>query len=235
MLSLDAPLVALVWQDFLVRCYPVLLRAPGRIALGLTVWAIYVADRLLDVRTQPHAAESLRHRFFRRWRAAWLCMLIIIVSADSIVVFRYLRPALLDEGLLLLPGVAMYLAVFAAPGRSRIPAKKIAAGVFFTAGVFLVEFAGGLWIWRQVTVFFALCTANLILVELWERNRPTAKLRLFTLPLAILCLFPAGAFFRAVAIAAAALAILSSLEERLPTDARCVLADVALLSPLLFR
>jgi hypothetical protein len=50
LLSLDAPLVALVWQDLLARCYGTLLLPAGRTVLGLTVWAIYIADRLMDVR-----------------------------------------------------------------------------------------------------------------------------------------------------------------------------------------
>ena len=55
-LSLDAPLIALVWQDFLSRCYPTMLLPQGRAVRGLTVWAIYLADRLLDVR---HPATPL--------------------------------------------------------------------------------------------------------------------------------------------------------------------------------
>ena len=62
LLGLDAPVVALVWQDFLARCYPTILRPPGRAVLGLTVWAIYLADRLLDTR-HPAVWESVRHVF----------------------------------------------------------------------------------------------------------------------------------------------------------------------------
>jgi hypothetical protein len=47
--SLDAPLVALVWQDFLARCYPHPLLFPARMVLVLTVWAIYIADRSLNL------------------------------------------------------------------------------------------------------------------------------------------------------------------------------------------
>ena len=48
LLSLDAPLVALVWQDFAAHSFGHPLRLPARIVLALTVWAIYVVDRLLD-------------------------------------------------------------------------------------------------------------------------------------------------------------------------------------------
>src|SRR6202789_4740956 len=68
LLSLDAPLIALVWQDFLARCYPTVLHLTGRGVLGLTVWAIYLADRLLDVRYPAPVSESIRHQFYRRHR-----------------------------------------------------------------------------------------------------------------------------------------------------------------------
>lgn len=59
LLSLDAPAVALVWQDFLARTFGIPLRMPARLVLGLTVWAIYLGDRLLDVRG-PATGARLR-------------------------------------------------------------------------------------------------------------------------------------------------------------------------------
>jgi len=50
-LSLDAPLIAVLWQALLARTFHIPLRPSGRLALGLTVWAIYLADRVLDART----------------------------------------------------------------------------------------------------------------------------------------------------------------------------------------
>ena len=58
LLSLDAPILAVLWQDFLSHRYAVPLRLPGRLALFLTVWAIYVADRLLDSRHPVDRAEA---------------------------------------------------------------------------------------------------------------------------------------------------------------------------------
>jgi hypothetical protein len=101
LLSLDAPLIALVCQDFLARCYPTLLRPTGRGALGLTVWAIYLADRLLDVRHPASAIESMRHRFYRQHRGYVIALLALIVCADALLTTLWLRPAVFDEGLLL--------------------------------------------------------------------------------------------------------------------------------------
>src|SRR5580698_3499004 len=112
LLSLDAPLIALVWQDFLSRCYPTLLHATGRGVLGLTVCAIYLGDRLLDVRRPASALESIRHRFYRRRRAFALSLLAIVVCVDALVTTFWLRPAVRESGLFLTAGVVAYLAAF---------------------------------------------------------------------------------------------------------------------------
>src|SRR5947209_5517079 len=109
LLSLDAPLIALVWQDFLARCYPTVLHAPGRAVLGLTVWAIYLADRLLDVRHPGSPLESIRHRYYRMHRGFALLLLTAVVSVDLIVAGLWLRPAVIDNGLLLTACVVIYL------------------------------------------------------------------------------------------------------------------------------
>ena len=87
LLSLDAPLIAIVWQDFLARCFPSLLREPGRWALGLTVWAIYLADRLIDVRHPEAPVEPPRHRFYRRNRTLVpRALLAVALITDCLVV-----------------------------------------------------------------------------------------------------------------------------------------------------
>src|SRR5580658_6901540 len=105
LLSLDAPLIALVWQDFLARCYPTVLHPTGRAVLGLTVWAIYLADRLLDVRFPASAAESVRHQIYRRHRVFAQTLFAIVVCIDLVVTLFWLRPAVFDNGLLLTAGV----------------------------------------------------------------------------------------------------------------------------------
>ena len=50
LLSLDAPLVALAWQDWWSRSEGTPLPGSRRLILGLGVWMIYLADRLSDAR-----------------------------------------------------------------------------------------------------------------------------------------------------------------------------------------
>ena len=254
LLSLDAPLVAAVWQDFVARSFHVPLRPAGRIALFLTVWAIYIADRLLDVRRPANAAESARHRFYRRYRASAGALLAVLLAADFAIVAFWLRPAVLRNGLAPLAAVLVYLAALnIGPSQRRIP-KEFAVAFLFTTGTFLVAWtndpASPLALLLPAVAFFVLCLANLAAIERWEaaelrRTAPPAHPAARALARAALVWIPlfaaaalAGArdpWYAAVALSAAAIAGLLCLGGRLPLDARRVLVDAALLTPLLFR
>ncbi len=76
-LSLDAPLVAVLCQMALARACKVAVMPAVHWALFLTVWLIYVVDRVLDGFSLRHAAKvSARHAFYRRHR--WLFTLLVI-------------------------------------------------------------------------------------------------------------------------------------------------------------
>jgi hypothetical protein len=239
LLSLDAPLVALVWQDFLARSYPAMLRPAGRIALGLTVWAIYLTDRLLDVRHPVSEAETMRHSFYRRHSRLALGALVSILVADVVIIFSKVRPAVLEHGVFIGAGILAYLAAFPLGRKGGIGWKKVIAGVLFTAGVFLVAatgttHAGTILIW-PAAAFCALCVGNLLLVESWER-REKAHGWVWMAALCLLCLWAGDSpWFRAVAISAAGLGALALSGDRISADGRGVLADAILLTPLLFR
>lgn len=236
LLSLDAPLIALVWQDLLTRCYPVPLRPAGRIALALTVWAIYITDRLLDVRRPATSSEAPRHAFYRQHRRASLAALAVLAACDLVVTLFWLRPVVREHGLLVAPGILLYLVLFALPHRSKVVLKKLMAAAFFTTGVFLIELNGDTGILWPALAFFALCTANMLLLEKWEqgaRSRAWIPLALF----ALICI-AAGThlkWFQAIAASATLLSLVSFFEDRLSPSAASVLADAALLTPLLFR
>src|SRR6185437_444498 len=134
-LSLDAPLIALVWQDFLARCYPTTLLPEGRAVLGRTVWAIYLADRLLDVRRPATPLESLRHRFYRRNRSFARTLFALVVAADLATMRLLIRPSLLTAGLLLAGAVALYLGAFPLTEWGAMACKKPIAALLFTAGI----------------------------------------------------------------------------------------------------
>ena len=241
LLSLDAPLVALVWQDFLSRCYPSLLRPAGRCVLSLTVWVIYIADRLIDVRGPAADIESMRHRFYRQNRGLAKVLLTCVVFGDLFIALLWLRPAVISNGLLIGAGVACYLAVFPfwrLAGLTRW--KRLCAALLFTAGVFVVAWAGivnpGRVLGGPALAFWALCLGNMMLIEWWEESRSTAQGWIWMVLLASACAsLGHSRWYAAVAITALGLAAVDLCGAKLSRGARPVLADMVLLAPLLFR
>jgi hypothetical protein len=241
-LSLDAPLIALVWQDFLARCYPTALHWPGRAVLGLTVWAIYLADRLLDVRHPASPLESLRHRFYRRNRIFAQTLFALVVSIDLAVTRIWLRPSLFTAGLLLAGAVALYLGAFPLTAWGTTAWKKPIAALLFTAGTFLIAWSGTGHPVQELAwpalAFCALCLANLLMIERWSQGSASVGPRVWIW--LVLLLIPVIAsrhsnWFEAIVFSAAGLCALARWGRRMPGDARCVLADAVLLTPLLFR
>ena len=242
LLSLDAPVIALVWQDFLAHCYPTVLRLPGRAVLGLTVWAIYLADRLLDIRHPAPALESIRHNFYRRHRAFCQTLFALVVAADLLVTSRWLRPAVFDNGLVLTGGVVAYLGAFPFTGWTATAWKKPLAAFLFTAGTFLIAWTGASqpasWLVWPAAAFCALCLGNLLMIERWSRGTPATGRHLWLwLFFLIACLVRArsSSWFTALLLSAAGLYALTRWGRKISTDTRCVLADAVLLTPLLFR
>jgi hypothetical protein len=240
-LGLDAPLIALVWQDFLARCYTTMLLPQGRAVLALTVWAIYLADRILDVRHPAEPLEPPRHRFYRRHRIFAQTLLAIVVSADLFMVRLLVRPRLVYSGLLVGGAVMLYLGAFPLKG-SATRSKKPLAALLFTVGTFLIA---GTNIGHPVrdlawpaAAFCALCLGNLLMIERWTQGRTFGGSRVciwllgLLIPVVISC---KSNWFEAIVFSAVGLCALAWWGRRMPGDARCALADAVLLTPLLFR
>jgi hypothetical protein len=242
-------LVAVVWQGFLAYRFSLPLSPAARLVLGLTVWAIYLLDRLLDARRPPSFDEPARHRFHRRHSKVMAALLALVLAVDAPIAILWLRPAIQRDGLILLAGVLVYLATFHSSGRSvKIP-KEVAAAILFTAGTFLTAWAtlpclGLAW---AALAFFILCLANIVAIEAWEWHElPSAvphpctqwlgRNYLYWVPVAvILCAMVGGnEWYASIALSAGACALLFWLGRRLSLEARRALVDGVLLSPLLF-
>src|SRR6202035_5180189 len=91
LLSLDAPLIAVLWQGFLAYRFSLPLRPAARLVLGLTVWAIYLLDRLLDARKPAALHEAARHRYYRRHSKLMTALLAIVLGADALIAILWLR------------------------------------------------------------------------------------------------------------------------------------------------
>jgi hypothetical protein len=247
LLSLDAPVVAMLWQAFLAYRFSVPLRPQSQIVLGLTVWAIYLLDRLLDARKSAPGDEAARHRFYRRHWTPMAALVALVLAADALIALLGLRPVIRRDGFVTLAGVAIYLAAFHAFGRSlRIP-KEIAASALFTAGTFLTAWAAfpcSSMAWAAFA-FFVLCLANMIAIDAWEAGEQTAshpvtrwlasKYLWWVTAAVVLCAIAGhNPWYASIALSSGACAALFRFGRRIPIEARRALVDGVLLSPVLF-
>lgn len=114
--SLDAPIVAVLWQTALAHCYRVKLLPGAQIALFLAVWLIYMMDRILDSFGPVSTSHmSARHAFYRKNRV--LFSVIAIPAATALLALLSLTTipaAIMVRGASLAFVVAIYLLQFAA-------------------------------------------------------------------------------------------------------------------------
>ncbi len=235
--SLDAPLVAVAWQALLAESTGTPLRIVARIILFLTVWLIYIADRLLDTRQPALAPEPERHQFYRAHRRAAYATAAIILAVDAVLILFELLPAVFRTGLLTFAGVSLYF--FILHGISIAFPKEAAVAILFTVGTFLVAFTRTtqpvLNLLPAALSFCLLCLANLLAIEYGERATPMQSTRwylVWVLALALICpiAFP-GRWSNAIAMSAASLALIHSFGSRVGLAARRVLVDAVLLAP----
>ncbi len=258
-LSLDAPVVALVWQAAFARILTVELSWTQRGLLAVCVWLAYCGDRLLDARRLPAGpVDSARHAFARdhaRPLAAAWCVGLALVVVMALQVSA--REMLAGAGLLAAVGV-YFLLHHCQTTRERAGRwKEPMAGLGFAVGaLFFVTlkleitlpfvFAAVAWV--------GLCAMNCMVIAGRDRECDAAMaqpsmarhwagmeraLPWMALGLAALALGAAALEARwlvlSLAVTASALALLELARrpKLFSSEARRVWADVVLLTPLL--
>jgi hypothetical protein len=132
-LSLDAPLIAVLWQQLFARSQHVRLPLSASVVLALVLWLIYVADRIMDSFQEPSGEEAVRHRFYRAHRGAYGGPFLAVLAATGWLAWRYLRPDVRRDGLVLLGVVAFYFAlvhVLPEDKKQWFPKELVVAMVF---------------------------------------------------------------------------------------------------------
>jgi len=194
-LSVDAPLVALVWQSLFARILGVHLGWYQHVLLGLTVWIVYAADRWIEGwLLSAENVQTQRHLFYIRWR--WpvfaIGILAILVCAD--LALTRLGRREWAAGFILVVPVLVYLISHQLVHRHhpwRVP-KEICIAVIFCLGTALAPIVLALppdlrtarWIsgvalgrleplWVPLALFGMLCFANLALISAWEAEVDT--------------------------------------------------------------
>ncbi len=177
LLSLDAPTVSVIWALLFARCYGVRLAFPEEAVLGLTVWVIYVGDRLSDGwRATDYAGLQHRHFFYAQHRTPLVCLGALAASADLWLIAANLGAAELLAGLKFAAIVGAYLlCVHASPDWIvQFLPKELVVGILFAAGTTLPVWSKNSAFsenWRfSLTLFALLCSLNCLSIECWERN-----------------------------------------------------------------
>lgn len=166
LLSLDVAIGAMVTALFFSRQLVAPVRAYGIIALGLTVWVIYTADRLMDVRHLSEPASSERHRFHQQHRQPlWIAIIAAVLIVCVLLIF--IRQSVLTGGLILTPIITIYLLL-----QKRMPIKELTVAILYTLGVLLPAWPES---WHLIAPatgligqLFLIALANLILFAWFE-------------------------------------------------------------------
>ncbi|MBP6508746.1 MAG: hypothetical protein KA257_14385 [Opitutaceae bacterium] len=260
-LSLDAPAVALLWQWQLMRVVGLEPSWHQAFILGTSVWLAYAADRWIEGwRLQPGQIRTQRHYFYQRWRWPLCGLWLTVLAADLEVSIRCLSPAEFRAGWLLLVPVGLYLLshqFIHRHHRWRAP-KEICVALLLGAGVALFPLTQPVAVLSALAVplilFCLLCFANCALISVWEHDVDQAhgqtslalqfrrsRVLATTLPwvmavsAAALALSHHGAARTALLCAATSsvfLGLLHLLHEKTGPQLARVLADGALLTPL---
>lgn len=86
LLNLDVVLGAVVSALYFAKLFDTKVNVFGIITLGLTVWLIYTADRLLDVKRMTTIPTTERHKFHQKNYSTLLVILVIVTLLVAIAI-----------------------------------------------------------------------------------------------------------------------------------------------------
>ncbi|QTN33887.1 hypothetical protein HZ994_16730 [Akkermansiaceae bacterium] len=262
LLGLDAPAVAVSWQVLFSCSFDADFPAVLHLILGLSVWCIYLADRLCDsVRAGETAGVTDRLMFTRRNFKALAIALAFAAGANLLLIARHVPGKLIVPGLLTATLLAAYYLLRFMNGArfTAVIPREILCGMLYALGCVIATNAcapsgsTGAPFWFAAFLLGLVCSANCMLISLWEhredlaacdRSIATTHPRILgTIAAAVSSLtvislaatpFLPWRICISVALSALALRVILNRETRLPTPMLRVLADAALLTPLAF-
>jgi hypothetical protein len=144
--SLDAPTVALIWSLAFAWVAHVLLPRWVPVLLALTVWSVYVADRLLDARAalRSQNLHLLRDRHLFHWRHRHILLPLTAVAsvAAACIVVNLMPPIARERNSVLAAASLVYFTRVHTcrnlpPLLPRLFSKELLVGLLFTAGCLL--------------------------------------------------------------------------------------------------
>jgi hypothetical protein len=187
LLSLDAPTIAALWTWFIASASHVRLSLTSTVAMALTVWILYAADRLMDARllsVDPSHHEGLeaRHYFHHRYSSAFLAG-ILCASIVLAALLPHLEPDAIHLYLVLGGFVFGYFILIHATGTAtarqkvaRLLPKEITVGLCFAAATFIPTVARRpdlrMSLLPSALFFATLCSLNCLYIYAWEHEPP---------------------------------------------------------------
>ena len=259
LLSLDAPAVALAWLYIFAVTWRLYVPWEAYASLGLAVWVIYMADRLLDysVAEATHAPLEERHLFHQQHRKWFMLTMGVALMAAIALVVTSLPMAIYKNllfGGILVAGFFGLSLVSSGDASDSPRLKNIIAGFTFAYGTAMTAH-----IYRpelrfmdllhapEFLLFAVLCILNISAIDFWENTARNADEEArasddiaLTLPVTLL----AGAsiflalrdqndrtFYYAILIATGLLYIVNRSKHRLSRPALRTLADATLIVP----
>ncbi|MEP2775257.1 MAG: hypothetical protein ABJQ29_01835 [Luteolibacter sp.] len=262
LLGLDSPAVAVAWQWIFAKCFDTAFPPILHLILGLSVWCIYLADRIYDVLSAKHPETGTdRMRFTHRHLGLLFRVMLIASTVNLYLIIRHVPLHLIVSGLV----TALLLAIYYAlriNSRSRVNAivpREILCGMLFALGCAITPHAfeadthDASSFWIAVGSLGLVCSASCILISFWERDEDLAvndvsiatdhskvdRHMLLALPLLAALCIPAALsgnwpIYASVAVSAIALLLMLRFQEMLSKSLLRVLADAVLLTPLIF-
>ncbi len=254
---LDAPIVAVSWQWLFARSLHAHISNADQIVLFLTAWFIYLGDRIVDSLTvPPHGPASARQRFCLEHRTVMLVAMALIAVTDATCALRAIDRETLLFGAIVGAAIGGYLTTnhMAAFLWRKVPAKEVSIGFLFGLGTVAAIHVGGFGLFSATFLFGALCSLNCLSISVWERPLDIAQARVsfatvlpdfhrlpqfasYVLAAAALLLAPKPVL-RPIAFCIASSAVALAILHRtrgISRDERVALADLVLLTPLLFQ
>jgi hypothetical protein len=187
--SFDAPTVAVVWSLGFGWMAGLHLPLWIPLLLALTVWPVYVGDRLLDARAGLRDARSndLQERHYFHWRHRRILLPMAVAAAGSAAcLILFFMPAAARERDSVLAAVSLAYFTCVHAGRKMHPflsgllTKELLVGALFTAGCALPTLrrmpdlpAAALGAVLTTMFFFALLAwLNCSAIDSWESHAP---------------------------------------------------------------
>lgn len=262
LLGLDAPAIAVTWQILFARSFGADIPMVLHLILGLSVWCIYLADRLYDSRRTGETVAGTGRLMFTRSHFKPLAATLLAASVlNCVLIIRFIPEKLILTGLITASLLGGYYVIRLKAGlriAALIP-REILCGMIFALGCVITshEYAppgtNESQFWLAAFFFGLLCSANCILISIWEweedlaandrsittgsprivRHIGSAILVAGVCSLALASSGP-GFIYWAMAVSTFAQRIVLHYESRIGKPMLRVLGDAVLLTPLLF-